>query len=151
MDELEKYYNYLKQNGADVPDTYASFKATLSDGSSGETYYNYLKKNGFDTPPTYESFATTFGLKKKDTPQSTTTSTPTPNNSANGSQNVGGTQVAPSPNGGVNDLLQNVAQHFGLNQPQEQQQVKPQQQYQWSPTQSTNGYELQGTEATGSA
>lgn len=65
MDELEKYYNYLKQNGADVPDTYASFKATLSDGSSGETYYNYLKKNGFDTPPTYESFATTFGLKKK--------------------------------------------------------------------------------------
>ncbi len=65
MDELQKYYEYLKGKGADVPPTLESFRNTLSDETSGKQYHQYLKSKGFDAPDTYESFASTFGLKKK--------------------------------------------------------------------------------------
>jgi hypothetical protein len=63
--QLEKYYGYLKQNGADVPDNFNSFKTTLSDEKNAGQYYNYLKENKFDVPETFDSFSNTFGLKKK--------------------------------------------------------------------------------------
>lgn len=66
MDELEKYYEYLKGAKADVPDTYQSFKNTLSDENSAKQYYQYLRDNKFDTPDNYDSFSNTFELKKKD-------------------------------------------------------------------------------------
>lgn len=66
--ELVTYYNYLKENGADVPESVSSFETTLSDSTSASKYYSYLKTNGFDVPETLDSFTTTFGLKKKDTP-----------------------------------------------------------------------------------
>ena len=65
--QLEKYYGYLKQNGADVPDNFNSFKTTLSDEKNAGQYYNYLKENKFDVPETFDSFSNTFGLKKKPT------------------------------------------------------------------------------------
>jgi len=64
--QLEKYYGYLKQNGADVPNNFNSFKTTLSDEKNANQYYNYLKENKFDVPETFDSFSNTFGLKKKD-------------------------------------------------------------------------------------
>lgn len=67
MDELQKYYEYLKNAGADVPPTLESFKKTLSDLGEAQSYYLYLQKNKFDTPATFDSFAETLGiLKKKD-------------------------------------------------------------------------------------
>lgn len=65
MDELEKYYEYLKGAKADVPDTYQSFRNTLSDENSAKQYYQYLRDNKFDTPDNYDSFSNTFELKKK--------------------------------------------------------------------------------------
>jgi len=65
MDELEIYYEYLRKNKADVPDSFDSFRSTLQDEQSAKTYFDYLKKNNFDAPDTYDSFAATFGLKKK--------------------------------------------------------------------------------------
>lgn len=64
-EELLKYYEYLKGQKADVPDTFESFNATLSDDISARKYYDYLRQNDFDTPDSYESFQSTFGLKKK--------------------------------------------------------------------------------------
>ena len=67
MDELEKYYQYLKGAKADVPPTFESFKTTLSDDKTSRQYYQYLRDNKFDTPDNYDSFSNTFGLKKKAT------------------------------------------------------------------------------------
>jgi len=67
--ELEKYYNYLKSKGADVPDSFQSFSNTLSDEQQAKKYYQYVRQKGYDAPPTFESFSSTFGLKKKDTEQ----------------------------------------------------------------------------------
>ena len=64
-EELVKYYQYLKDNKADVPDTFESFHATLQDETEGKKYFDYLKDNDFDAPDTFESFVSTFGLKKK--------------------------------------------------------------------------------------
>ena len=63
--ELEKYYNYLKSKGADVPDSFQSFSNTLSDEQQAKKYYQYVRQKGYDAPPTFESFSSTFGLKKK--------------------------------------------------------------------------------------
>ena len=68
--ELQKYYAYLKQNGADVPPNYTSFENTLKDVNASKQYYDYLKKEGFDAPDSYDVFASTFGLKKKESSQS---------------------------------------------------------------------------------
>lgn len=68
MDELLKYYEYLKAEKADVPDTFESFHSTLLDDISARKYYEYLKENQFDVPDTYESFQKTFNLKKKPIP-----------------------------------------------------------------------------------
>lgn len=70
-EELNKYYEYLKGAGADVPDSFDSFSNTLSDEGNRETYYNYLRNEGYDTPETFESFnSTLFGtVKKKDDTQ----------------------------------------------------------------------------------
>ncbi len=67
-DELEKYYQYLKSNKADVPESYDSFRTTLQDEPQARKYFDYLKANKFDTPETYEMFSSTFGLKKKVNP-----------------------------------------------------------------------------------
>ena len=64
-DQFEKYYKYLKDNGADVAPDFNSFKNTLSDYNNASKYYTYLKDNKFDVPETYDLFADTFGLKKK--------------------------------------------------------------------------------------
>lgn len=64
--DAEKYYDYLKSNGADVPPTFQSFNTTLQDQAAAQKYYQYLRDNGFDTPDTYESFANTLGIKKKE-------------------------------------------------------------------------------------
>jgi hypothetical protein len=64
-DQFEKYYTYLKSNGADVAPDFNSFKNTLSNYDNASKYYTYLKDNKFDVPETYDSFADTFGLKKK--------------------------------------------------------------------------------------
>ena len=37
-EELNKYYEYLKGAGADVPDSFDSFSNTLSDEGNRETY-----------------------------------------------------------------------------------------------------------------
>lgn len=63
---LESYYNYLKEAGADTPPTLESFTKTLSDSTNARTYYDYLRSNKFDTPETFESFSNTLGIKKKD-------------------------------------------------------------------------------------
>ena len=65
-DNLQKYYSYLKSNGADVAPTYDSFVNTLSNEANAKKYYSYLQSNGFDTPPSYDQFASTLGIKKKD-------------------------------------------------------------------------------------
>ena len=62
MDELEKYYQYLKSNGADVPSNYNSFRTTLSDSATANQYYNYLKQNQFDVPDNFDSFRKTFNI-----------------------------------------------------------------------------------------
>lgn len=66
MDELQKYYEYLRKAKADVPDTYESFRNTMQDSASSRKYYEYLRANQFDTPDNYDSFVNTFGLKKKE-------------------------------------------------------------------------------------
>lgn len=65
MDELQKYYAYLKSSGADVPGNYDSFRKTLQDEGASRKYYDYLNSKGFDTPDSYDSFAKTFGLKNE--------------------------------------------------------------------------------------
>lgn len=73
--ELQKYYEYLKSNGADVPPDYTSFEKTLSDDVSAQKYYTYLKENNFEAPGTYESFSKTLGVgyvKKKGQSERTT-------------------------------------------------------------------------------
>lgn len=76
-EELKTYWQYLRDNNADVPDTFESFHSTLQDDVSAKKYYDYLKTEGFDAPDSFESFASTLGLKKKG---STALSTePTPN------------------------------------------------------------------------
>lgn len=64
-EELQKYWQYLRDNNADVPDTFESFHKTLQDDVSAKKYYDYLKSEGFDAPETFESFSSTLGLKKK--------------------------------------------------------------------------------------
>ena len=64
-EELKTYWQYLRDNNADVPDTFESFHSTLQDDVSAHKYYDYLKAEGFDAPDTFESFANTLGLKKK--------------------------------------------------------------------------------------
>ena len=66
MDELQKYYEYLRKAKADVPDTYESFRNTMQDSASSRKYYEYLRANKFDTPDSYDSFINTFDLKKKE-------------------------------------------------------------------------------------
>ncbi len=93
--DLEKYYNYLKSKGADVPPTYDSFHSTLQNEESAKKYYDYVKSKGYDAPPTFESFSNTLGLKKK-------TSLPDTNNSNLTSKNGGtseGILESPSGNG----------------------------------------------------
>lgn len=68
MDELLKYYEYLKSKHADVPDTFESFHNTLRDDISAKKYYEYLRDNDFDAPDSFESFQKTFDLKKKSLP-----------------------------------------------------------------------------------
>lgn len=80
MNELQKYYEYLKSNGADVPDTFESFHSTLQDETAAKQYHQYLVQNKFDAPADYESFANTLGLKKKDAG-----TTPSPVSSENSS------------------------------------------------------------------
>ena len=65
MDELQKYYEYLRKAGADVAPNFDSFKNSLSDSNNSRKYYDYLKSNNFDAPDNYDSFVNTFGLKKK--------------------------------------------------------------------------------------
>lgn len=67
-EELAKYYEYLKNAGADVPESFDSFAATLQDEKSARNYYSYLVDNEFDVPDSYESFAKTLALKKKEFP-----------------------------------------------------------------------------------
>lgn len=78
-EELEKYYNYLKGAGADVPDTYSSFEQTLNDVKVRQQYYEYLKKDNFDVPDTYDSFSNTLfaPVKKKEATQTSPASTTT--------------------------------------------------------------------------
>lgn len=64
-EELKTYWQYLRDNNADVPDTFESFHSTLQDDVSAKKYYDYLKSEGFDAPESFESFASTLGLKKK--------------------------------------------------------------------------------------
>jgi len=61
-DNKEQYYTYLKDAGANVPETYESFTNTLSNPESSQQYYDYLKENKYNTPDTYESFQTTLGI-----------------------------------------------------------------------------------------
>lgn len=65
-DPIQQYYEYLRKAGADVPNSFSSFKNTLSNETSAKQYFGYLKSNNFDAPETFESFANTLGLKKKD-------------------------------------------------------------------------------------
>ena len=65
-DQIAQYYDYLKNNGADVAPSLESFQKTLSDEKSAKQYYDYLRNNKFDTPDTFDSFVNTFGLKKKE-------------------------------------------------------------------------------------
>ena len=65
-DQLAKYYEYLKSNGADVAPSLESFKSTLSNEKTAKQYYSYLRDNQFDAPDTFDSFVNTFGLKKKE-------------------------------------------------------------------------------------
>ena len=67
-DPVEKYYNYLKQVGADVAPSLDSFKKTLSNDKTAQQYYNYLKQNKYDAPPTYGSFARTLGITQAAAP-----------------------------------------------------------------------------------
>jgi len=53
---LESYYSYLKQAGADVPQSLDSFQRTLGRDSLAKIYYNYLIKNNFAVPSKFESF-----------------------------------------------------------------------------------------------
>ena len=52
----ESYYTYLKESGADVPQSLRSFQRTLKTDSLARVYYQYLIKNDFAIPRTYESF-----------------------------------------------------------------------------------------------
>lgn len=63
---LEKYYNYLKDNGANIAPDLQSFKNTLSDENKAKQYYDYLKSNKFNVPDSYNTFSEVLGLKKKD-------------------------------------------------------------------------------------
>jgi hypothetical protein len=64
MDELQKYYEYLRKAGADVPGSFDSFRSTLQDPNKAKAYYKYVRENNYDAPPTYESFANTLGISK---------------------------------------------------------------------------------------
>lgn len=88
MDELEKYYQYLKGKGADLPPTYDSFKKTMQDPTESQKYYSYVKQKGFDAPDTYDSFASTFGLQKKNSGTSSANGNPTSPASISQSQNA---------------------------------------------------------------
>lgn len=65
-DQLSKYYDYLKSNGADVAPSLESFKSTLSNEKTAKQYYSYLRENKFDAPETFDSFKSTFDLKKNE-------------------------------------------------------------------------------------
>lgn len=69
MDELEKYYQYLKGKGANVPPSVDAFRTTLSNPENAEKYYTYLVNNKFNVAPSFEGFQTTLGLKKKEQTQ----------------------------------------------------------------------------------
>lgn len=69
MDELRKYYDYLKGAGADVPNTFESFSNTLQEEESAKEYYKYLVGAGFDAPSTFDSFSNTLLKKKEPTKQ----------------------------------------------------------------------------------
>src|SRR5580700_1707252 len=77
-DPVEKYYNYLKSAGADVPPSLDSFKKTLSNDSTAQKYYSYLRQNKFDTPPTYGSFARTLGITQAASPSPAPAAAPPP-------------------------------------------------------------------------
>lgn len=67
-DVLQDYYNYLKTAKADVPESFQSFKSTLSDSNVAKSYHKYLLDNKFDAPESFDDWAFTLGLKKKDVP-----------------------------------------------------------------------------------
>lgn len=67
-EDLIKYYQYLQEAGADVPDTFESFHSTLQDEKKARTFYDYLNENKFDAPKSFDSFSETLGLKKKSAP-----------------------------------------------------------------------------------
>jgi len=75
-EELKTYWQYLRDNNADVPDTFESFHKTLQDDISAKKYYDYLKAEGFDAPETFDSFSNTLGLKKKESTGGFTTPSP---------------------------------------------------------------------------
>jgi hypothetical protein len=71
-DNLKKYYDYLRTNGADVAPDYNRFVSALSDEDNAKKYHSYLLENGFDAPSDYNVFANRLGLvKKKEVSQST--------------------------------------------------------------------------------
>lgn len=54
MDEkLQKYYEYLRDKGAYVPDTFESFKTGLASDEGAKKYNAYLSKNGYQDFQTF--------------------------------------------------------------------------------------------------
>jgi hypothetical protein len=75
-DILQKYYQYLKDNNADVPKDYTTFQYKMSDKPFAEKYFAYLKDNEFDVPDKFETFSGKLNLfneepKKKLAPKNT--------------------------------------------------------------------------------
>lgn len=63
MDEkLQKYYDYLKAQGAYVPDTYESFRQGLSTDEGAKKYHDYALQNGYYAPQNYDEFAKSLGV-----------------------------------------------------------------------------------------
>lgn len=58
-DKGKLYYEYLKENGFNTPDSYETFINTLSDPAKAESYYGYLKENGANTPDDFATFQKT--------------------------------------------------------------------------------------------
>lgn len=68
-DILQKYYQYLKDNNADVPKYYSIFQNKMSDKLFAEKYFGYLKDNQFDVPDKFETFSGKLNLFNEDTKQ----------------------------------------------------------------------------------
>jgi hypothetical protein len=68
-DILQKYYQYLKDNNADVPKDYSIFQYKMSDKPFAEKYFGYLKDNQFDVPDKFETFSGKLNLFNEDPKQ----------------------------------------------------------------------------------